>query len=63
MVKVNGKTESPFTRVKMIRSTIEDYDLLLEALCEKMELRMNIKDIIVYSLFGVPINREDIEFI
>jgi hypothetical protein len=47
----------------MNRHTYEDYDALMETLFEKMEVKVNFKEAILYSLFGVPINREDIEFI
>ena len=61
-VKLNGTLSQNFKEVGMPRHTVEDYDCLLEALCRAMQVRCS-RDCVIYSLYGVQIGREDIEFI
>ena len=46
----------------MTRGTMEDYDCLMETLCQAMQVRCS-RECVIYSLYGVQIGREDIEFI
>lgn len=59
---MNGSTSHHFKEVRVSRSQLQDYDELLAALCQEMKERRS-SDCLIFSLYGLTINPEDVEFI
>lgn len=61
-VKINGSFSKQFTEVSVGKSNMNDYETFLTSLCNAFQLRTN-KDCIIYSLFGIRIDNEDVQFV
>lgn len=59
---MNGSTAQHFKEVRVSRSQLQDYDELVAALCQELKERRS-PECLIFSLYGLTIGPEDVEFI